>query len=181
MKEFIYVRHGETEANAKGLMCGGAWDIELSAKGIEQATAARSLIHLHSPNLKLAFVSPLKRAVRTAEIILDGLTQLKVEHVPELREWEMGKWDRVPFEQVKHEFLGSAEPEGGETRVELKKRVASALELCLAPQDQKIIIAHGAVWIAVQEILGIPAVHMANCVPHLCFQTSVGWKAEKLK
>ena len=181
MKEFIYVRHGETEANAKGLMCGGGWDIELSERGIEQALTAQSLLKLRSPDLELAFVSPLKRAVRTAEILLEGRHNLKLMHVPELREWEMGKWDRVPFEQVKHEFLGSGEPEGGETREELKRRVRAALDLCLAPQGQKILVAHGAVWIAVQGVLGIPPVHMANCVPHLCFQTSRGWKVEKLK
>ncbi|MEC7275963.1 MAG: histidine phosphatase family protein [Bdellovibrionota bacterium] len=31
-KIFYFVRHGQTEANAKGLICGGEWDIPLNKK-----------------------------------------------------------------------------------------------------------------------------------------------------
>lgn len=67
MNNMIYiVRHGETDYNVEGRY-GGRIDVELNAKGIEQAQK----IHNELKEIKFDKVisSPLKRAYKTAQII----------------------------------------------------------------------------------------------------------------
>ena len=81
-RPFYFVRHGETETNAAGLIAGSL-DVVLTARGREQAFAAGEA--LSSEPITAIYVSPLKRARETAEpiaarfhlplIILDDLAE----------------------------------------------------------------------------------------------------------
>lgn len=63
----LYVtRHGETDWNLYGKVQGKA-DIELNAKGIEQAK--ETMEKLKEESIDFIICSPLKRARQTAEII----------------------------------------------------------------------------------------------------------------
>jgi broad specificity phosphatase PhoE len=63
------VRHGQTDWNVEGRNQGHT-DIELNQMGIEQATQlAEQLRNIRFDNV---FSSPLKRAMKTAEIIHSG-------------------------------------------------------------------------------------------------------------
>ena len=66
MTEIILVRHGETEWNA-GQIFRGRIDMELNETGNKQA----ELLVEYLSDLKIEAIhsSPLKRALRTAEII----------------------------------------------------------------------------------------------------------------
>lgn len=67
----IYVtRHGETDWSAQSKVMGKI-DIELNAKGIEQAKATRDA--LAGTKIDLIISSPLNRALKTAEIINEAL------------------------------------------------------------------------------------------------------------
>lgn len=66
MKIFI-TRHGETDWNKEGKM-QGLTDIELNATGINQAIETKK--KLKNINFDLCISSPLKRASKTAEIII---------------------------------------------------------------------------------------------------------------
>jgi len=63
------VRHGQTEFNVAGKY-GGRIDVQLNEKGINQAYELREILK----NIKFDFVfsSPLKRALKTAEIICNN-------------------------------------------------------------------------------------------------------------
>lgn len=65
MKIYV-VRHGQTDWNVAG-KCQGRTDIELNNIGIEQAKNTKGQIKKH--NIDLIICSPLKRAIKTAEII----------------------------------------------------------------------------------------------------------------
>ena len=64
----VLIRHGQSIWNAENRFTGWV-DIDLSPKGIDEAKAAGVI--LQDVNFDSAFASGLKRAQRTADIILD--------------------------------------------------------------------------------------------------------------
>ena len=64
--KIIFVRHGQTNLNNPKRMQGIS-DLELNDNGIEQANNIRKVIE--NKNIDIIIVSPLKRAIQTAEII----------------------------------------------------------------------------------------------------------------
>ena len=70
MNSMIYiVRHGETDYNVEGRY-GGRIDVELNAKGIEQAHTIQN--ELKDIKFDIVISSPLKRAHKTATIITNS-------------------------------------------------------------------------------------------------------------
>lgn len=65
MKIYV-VRHGQTDWNVAG-KCQGRTDIELNNTRIEQAKNTKGQLKNH--NIDLIICSPLKRAIKTVEII----------------------------------------------------------------------------------------------------------------
>ncbi|HEY6472110.1 MAG TPA: histidine phosphatase family protein, partial [Acidimicrobiales bacterium] len=63
MPVLILVRHGESTANAQGLLLGRT-DAELTENGRRQAAAARALVYDPVAEVRS---SPLRRALDTAE------------------------------------------------------------------------------------------------------------------
>lgn len=82
----ILVRHGETEWS-RARRHTGRTDIELTARGEEQAKAIRPLLEQDPPDTVLC--SPLRRARRTAE--LAGLAPYELDD--DLREWDYGDFE----------------------------------------------------------------------------------------
>lgn len=67
MTAFYFLRHGQSEANLKGLFAGQREDSPLTAKDFEQAkAAAEELKLLHIDRI---ISSPLQRTRQTAEIV----------------------------------------------------------------------------------------------------------------
>ncbi len=179
MESFLFLRHGQTDANLEGLMCGGKWDICLNHNGLEQASSAAEV--LKSFPIKCIAVSPLSRARKTAEVVARP-HRLEPIVVEELSEWDIGNWDRVPFETVKDDFLGTGEPQGGETRQQFKQRILSAIEKCRSFESPLLIVAHGAVWITLQDILEMPSTKVGNGIPfEVSLNTSGKWTASQIE
>jgi len=69
--EIVFIRHGESEGNlinkTEPFLCG-RWDCELTGKGIRQAELLRGNALLEDADA--VFVSPLKRTIHTADIIV---------------------------------------------------------------------------------------------------------------
>ena len=97
MTEIILVRHGETEWNLKEVFRGRI-DIELNETGLKQAELlAEYLSHL---KLEAIYSSPLRRALKTAEMIADD-HKLGVEIAPGLIDFNYGEWQGQPHQEVK--------------------------------------------------------------------------------
>lgn len=180
MKEFYYIRHGQTDANLEKLMCGGEWDLPLNETGIEQATRAADILASRAPAFSTVCVSSMLRARQTAAIVAPSFRD-KFTIMKSLREWSMGAWDRQPMADVLHLFSGDADPAEGETRADFHRRVHDALLECLKLPAPLLIVAHGAVWLAVQKNLGLAPVRVDNCIPHRVYQDDLGvWQIERL-
>ena len=111
----VVIRHGESVYNAERRMQGQA-DPPLTARGREQAVAARGLIKGRSFDRVLS--SDLARARETAELL-----GLEPEFEPRLREREMGAWTDRLIDEIAAEpgdpyaawRFGELDPPGGET------------------------------------------------------------------
>ena len=81
------IRHGQTEANAKGLYIGMT-DLPLSPEGLaELLTLKREYTY---PGAARFFTSPLTRCKQTLEVLYPGCRQ---EVVDGLAECDFGDWD----------------------------------------------------------------------------------------
>ncbi len=153
----IYVvRHGETEANAAGILQG--WlDVPLNENGIALARATGE--GLRSVRFDGCFSSPLRRAVRTAEEILTASgSGCPVRTDPRLREIRLGDWegkkfrgeecgiDRAEMERFFSDPLRYAAPPGGETARDVCRRTQDFLSELIARDDGKtyLVTTHGA-------------------------------------
>lgn len=158
-------------------MCGGKWDIPLHEAGVSQARdVAERLARSIVVRPTAIYASPMVRTRQTAEIVAAEF-KLPVTIVDALREWDLGNWDRVPFETVRNEFLGTSDPLGGESRLVFRARVLAALELCTKNKGLPFLVSHGGVGLFIQQILKISAQRMENCSAyHFKNPTSTGWE-----
>ena len=129
----ILVRHGESVANAQGLLLGRT-DAELTPSGREQAVAARSLLRAPVAEVR---ASPLSRALDTAELLALG-------HPVTVDD----RWVEVDYGELECQPLGGIpasvwqqwqsdrdfRPEGGETLAEVDVRIAAACEELFAAE-----------------------------------------------
>lgn len=93
----ILVRHGQTEANAAGLLQGHV-DLPLTELGRRQAAAAATAV---PPGARVV-ASPLRRAVETAELLTVALTVARepIEVDERWIELDYGEYDGRPLGEV---------------------------------------------------------------------------------
>jgi probable phosphoglycerate mutase len=99
MGELILLRHGQTDWARVGRHTGRT-DIPLDADG--EAAAAALAPAIAALPVRAAFTSPLRRAVRTAE--LAGLPWAKED--PDLQEWDYGGYDGLTTAQIRERRPG---------------------------------------------------------------------------
>ena len=87
MHKLVLLRHGESDWNRENRFTGWT-DVDLSAKGVEEAHAAGRLLGAGGYRFNLAFTSLLKRAVRTLWIALDELDQM---WLPVEKSWRLNE------------------------------------------------------------------------------------------
>ncbi|MEI6701800.1 MAG: histidine phosphatase family protein, partial [Actinomycetota bacterium] len=126
------VRHGESTANAAGILAGRI-EVELTPRGREQAQAAGALlgsvVELRS--------SSLGRAQATARLLLPG----EEFHVDDrFIELDYGQYDGWVMTDIPREFWKSwrtdptFRPDGGESMADLRVRVSEALQELFAEE-----------------------------------------------
>ena len=74
---------------------------------------------------------------------------------------------------------GAYTPEGGETFADLRARIVPAVNLALAGQGLPLIIAHGGMFRAIRQAMGLsPAVRTENGVPLHCIPAIPAWQLQ---
>lgn len=102
------------------------------------------------PENALWFASPLKRAVATANWLLEDIynKNTKLKLADELMEQNFGAWENKKYEEVwgnwQNQDPATVKPDGGESFVELCRRVDSWLEYMVKMFDGKplVVVAH---------------------------------------
>ncbi len=171
---FWFLRHGETDYNAAGLS-QGALDIELNATGRAQAERAGPL--LAGQDITAIVSSPMLRTRETTDIVNEFL-RLPVSYEADLREVIFGGMEGQPLLPWFPEWLeGRYTPDGAESFSALTGRVEAALSSVLEAQPGPLlIIAHGGVFRAIRDLMGLPKEGLTrNAVPLYCQQGEEGW------
>lgn len=158
MKRLLLVRHGESEWNSIRRLQGQA-DIDLSARGEDQARALAPMVASFRPGLVLT--SDLKRASRTAELL--GYSDAVRE--PLLREQNLGTWTGADIATLTTEApsaytawrAGSFAPERGEIWCDFRSRIARAIEIAQSAAEEIVLfVCHGGVIrAALDQALGL--------------------------
>ena len=173
-RPFWYLRHGETDWNARGLSQGRT-DVALNARGLSQAQSAGAILAAQSygtaPIARIVS-SPLSRAHRTAQIVADAMARsghamLPIGVDPELREVCFGVQEGEPMGEWYDSWIaGDYTPEGAELFADLMARAAAAVDRATAGQGTVLIVCHGAMFRALRAVMGLPAnVRLPNAVP----------------
>ncbi|PYG89070.1 broad specificity phosphatase PhoE [Ruminiclostridium sufflavum DSM 19573] len=141
--EICIVRHGETDWNVQKRYQGRE-DTELNENGEEQANAVAR--HLKRYRWNAVLSSPLKRALRTAEIIGESLGIEEIEILASFIERDFGNGSGMTREQQAQSFPDGSIP-GKESDDELSDRIKKGLEyITKAYKGEKVIlVSHGAV------------------------------------
>ncbi len=87
MTKIVLVRHGESIWNKENKFTGWT-DVDLSEKGIVEATKAGQILKEKGFTFDLAYTSVLKRAIRTLWIVLD---EMDLMWMPVYRSWRLNE------------------------------------------------------------------------------------------
>ena len=170
MTEIILARHGETEWNVAEVFRGRI-DIELNKTGLGQA----ELLAEYLGHLKLAAIysSPLRRTLKTAEMIAD-YHKLDVEIAPGLIDFNYGGWQGLPHQEVKDkyrelyaEWLLSPQRvrmPAGESLDEVRKRATAVVaEVIARYKGRVVLVSHRVVnKVLICALLGLDISHFWN-------------------
>lgn len=168
---FWFLRHGETDYNAKGLSQGGI-DVPLNETGRAQARAAGPL--LKDAGITTIFASPMLRTRETAEIVNETLQQPMIFE-PDLREVVFGGMEGKPLMPWYTSWIeGRYLPEGAESFAEVITRAQGAFARVLQHPGPILIVSHGGVARALHVLMGTASGEMTpNGMPFLCKPTAI--------
>ncbi len=159
MKHLYFVRHGLSVMNKKGIFSGRT-ETPLHHEGREQAVAAGQA--LQDVKIECIVVSPMQRAVQTAEIIADqiGYSKHKLITTSLLTERDFGPLEGTQYQPD----LG--DEDGVESIEDLLARAQQGYEfLQQLPYDNILVVSHGAIGRALR--------HCAD--PNIPFKPSPGF------
>jgi broad specificity phosphatase PhoE len=194
MSEILFVRHGQTQANATGHWQGWS-DPPLTTIGRAQADAIARRLAAERGQITALYTSPLRGALETAQAI--GATlELCPTPVDQLKEIHFGQCEGVTLQEMEARFpdlyarwqdrtdMGFQWPRG-ERRVDFFNRAAQACQCILArhPEERIVIVAHGGTiraclahllprqlgpwWTYSLDTAGLTRVHLSESDTHL--------------
>ncbi len=87
MHKLVLIRHGESVWNQENRFTG--WkDVDLSAKGVNEARTAGELLKDEGFIFDVAFTSVLRRAIRTLQIVLN---EMELSWIPVVKSWRLNE------------------------------------------------------------------------------------------
>lgn len=191
------LRHGLSTGN-RDRVRQGQRDFPLTDLGRVQAERVATALAAEGVSFSSVIASPLTRAKETAEIICSRI-EVPIEFDERWMERHGGTAEGKPLEQQRrasstHDPKFAQEPifQGGESRLDLHLRAASALQdLLRRPPGHYLIVSHGGILSeAIRTLLGwsptglspLPTFRFDNCAyARLTFQPERGaWVVEKV-
>jgi ribonuclease H / adenosylcobalamin/alpha-ribazole phosphatase len=146
----VFVRHGESMLHVGGNLFCGDLDPTLSPLGLAQAEAARSTVARVAPRIDRVLVSPRRRTMSTAELLVPGRD---VEVVEELRELSFGQWEGMTKDEARRltpeafdawdrdSYLNG--PPGGESGAIARPRLDAVVDMLdRAAGETVLVVSH---------------------------------------
>ena len=161
----LLARHGQSTWNSLRRFQGTA-DVPLSDLGRAQAEALGAAVRRY--RVTRAYVSPLRRAIETAEIALAG-TGIPLVSLADLRELSLGRWEGCTVAEIRAQegdpyraWLRApvdCPPPDGEHLDDVCARMLTAVETIATAHpngDDVLVVAHGGV-------ISVYACHLLGC------------------
>src|SRR5262249_62326165 len=124
MKTLVLLRHGESDWNRENRFTGWT-DVDLSAKGVQEALSAGDEMKKAGYAFDVAYTSALKRAIKTLNLALERMDLL---WIPVYKSWRL-------YERHYGALLGVGKTrEGGRRRRQEKPGLRAECEIPTPPQ-----------------------------------------------
>lgn len=162
-------RHGLTKGNINAQYIGHT-DYPLSTFGIDELKKIRTAHHY--PSVEAVFVSPLKRAMQSADIMFPDNNKVVIDN---FIEYNFGEFEECTADDLKdnEDFKAwlhgdiYARPPFGESNAEFVQRVCKAFEQvvngCISTGTQNFaIVAHAGVLMTILSCYGLPEAPMSH-------------------
>lgn len=183
-RNFLYLRHGQTEWNRQGRM-QGATDIPLNDTGRDQAREAAG--RLTGTHVDRIIASPMQRAAETANIVAQT-KGLSVTSDDRLKERYFGAFDGLLLSEIR-EMHGVGDgasiwsldsPEAEPFEVALTRTVDCLCEHLVDSDDSVLFVAHGALFTLLTAHLFSVRMQSANATPYRVFEEDGVWRAHEI-
>ena len=188
MTDLILLRHGETVGQSS-IRLYGATDIALSPIGEQQAQRAAAVLKAH--RFARVLSSPLQRARRSAEIVLEALDPAPtLELIPGFREIDFGAWEGWTYAEAE-----TRDPDGfarwrseghaftypdGESRIAFLARIAAAAAALDPARGPALAVLHkGVIKATLIALTGRPPVALAELPVALASLHRLRWTGER--
>lgn len=145
MPQLYFIRHGQTEANAQGILTGRI-ETNLTQKGIDDAKElAKSL----TEEFDYYYCSPLTRTHQTLKAIKGDVDFIVDERITEVSsgDWQGKLKTELPAEEYDLYKKGLLNPPNGESLEDVDKRIKSFLDDMFSKYigDEKVlVVTHNA-------------------------------------
>jgi broad specificity phosphatase PhoE len=170
MTKILLIRHGDTDWNVEEIFRGRA-DIELNETGIKQAELLAK--HLADEKIVAIYSSPLKRALKTAEMIAAS-RYIDVITAPELIDFDYGEWQGLSHDTVREKYKSLYEEwlnnphlvkvPKGESLDDVRERATSLVHRIIAKHEGTIVLVSHRVLgkVLICALLGLDNSHFWN-------------------
>jgi broad specificity phosphatase PhoE len=184
MTELILVRHGETEWNVEEVFRGRI-DVGLNETGLKQAELLAE--YLGGLKIDTVYSSPLKRALKTAEVIA-RYHKLEVKITPGLIDCDFGQWQGLHLQEVKDrykelyaEWVNSphlVKIPDGESLDEVRKRALPLVDEVVAKyKGTVVLVSHRVVnKVLICALLGLDNSRFWNIRQDTCGTTTFAYE-----
>ncbi|OGZ69884.1 MAG: hypothetical protein A3D44_03225 [Candidatus Staskawiczbacteria bacterium RIFCSPHIGHO2_02_FULL_42_22] len=145
----IIARHAKTNENAGEIIIGQESEVLLNEEGVLQANKLADF--LRKETIRVAYVSPQKRAVHTGREVLANHPKVKLIHAPHLKEQNLGIYEalgKAEWKEIKKQAKDPFhlfKPPQGESYLELQKRARVFFDYLMEfhEHDTVFMVSHG--------------------------------------
>ncbi|NQV93651.1 MAG: histidine phosphatase family protein [Sphingomonadales bacterium] len=179
-REFVFLRHGQTDYNLEGRLQGRI-DVPLNANGLEQAQAVME--PLQDISIARIVSSPARRVLQTVRPYRQA-SEIPIDVDDNLMEYFVGELQGQLISSIRERYQLQTEeswllamPEDAECWREFVSRVCSAVQHWLEtyPQETILFASHGLVFHALTEALVGTPLSSHNGQLHCFSPTGDGW------
>jgi len=176
MTTIMLIRHGDTDWNVEEIFRGRV-DVKLNETGIKQAQLLSK--YLGDAPIGAVYSSPLKRAVKTAEIIA-GPHNIGVKPSQELTDFDYGEWQGLSHKMVKEKYGATYNqwlrnphwvrmPEG-ENLFDVRRRICKLINQITARHEGIVaLVSHRVILkVIICALLGLDNSHFWNIKLDTC-------------
>jgi len=187
MTKLMLIRHGDTAWNVEEIFRGRA-DVELNETGIKQAELLAK--HLTDERIVALYSSPLKRALRTAELVVIP-HHIDVTPAPESIDFDYGEWQGLSHDTVKEKYktlytqwLNNphlVKVPKGENLDDVGERVTSLVDRIITKHEGTVaLVSHRVVGkVLICALLGLDNSHFWNIRLDTCGITTFVYEDKK--